>query len=82
MKSTFVYYLFIILPLIVLIAGVKTGVLSNEIFAVLLLTYAFVYRTIIGTLRLQAKGVVNNKNFNAILFPFSRAKYFRALYLP
>jgi hypothetical protein len=78
MKNIFIYYLAILLPWIPLEWFLKNG--ESTQFVVFLFLYIFVYRLFTDAYRLLAKGAIEKKDMWKVIVPFSRAKYFKALY--
>ena len=80
MKNIIVYYLSITVPLAALVYGAINKSINNSWFAVLILIYALIYRTITDYFRLRSKNIIDKKDFWKILKPGARAKYFKDLY--
>jgi hypothetical protein len=59
MKSTFVYYLLIFLPILCIIFLTREGYINSFEFITSLFTYLIVYRPVIDFLRLKSKGILN-----------------------
>ena len=82
MKNTFLYYLAVILPTILIVYLFRTKHIESGLFVGLLFFYLIVYRTFIDYLRLLSKNVIGKKDFWKILIPGFTFQYFRELYLP
>lgn len=79
MKNTFVYYLVIIVPLLLLVWAIKVS--PNNYWAIGILLYATVYRFLTDWLRLKSKGVEGDFQAWKLIIPLYRLKYFKKLYL-
>ena len=77
MKNLLLYYLAILAPISLLSWMGKT---HNDWFAVAMIFYALVYRTLIDGLRLAGKHLIKPTEIYKLLIPFSRSKFFRQLY--
>jgi len=77
MKSTALYYILIIIPLMLaaylVFAGFQTG------FIISLAMYVLIYRPVTDYYRLKSKGI--DIKFGEIYNPSVKSKYFKALYL-
>jgi hypothetical protein len=80
MKNTFLYYLVITAPLLILFILLLSHSISNSIFAILLITWAIIYRPILDGIRLINKGVINKNEIWKLFVPFWRYKWFKELY--
>ena len=77
MRHTFLYYLFVFLPVPALYwVAVKNPLL----FLLSLAIYGFLYRPIVDANRLIARGVIREEQFFEIFHPKSQVKYFRQLF--
>lgn len=63
MKSTFVYYLLVFLPIIGIIFLTREGYFNSFEFVTCLFTYVIVYRPVIDFLRLKSKGVLRTSDW-------------------
>ncbi len=80
MKNLLVYYFLIITPFALIIYSAKNNLISNTLVVILFFFYLLIYRTIIDYYRLRNKNAIEKNQFLNLLIPFSRMKYFRALY--
>ena len=80
MKNLLIYYIVIIAPLPLLVYCSKNNVVDSGWVGVLILIYAFPYRLLTDYYRLRSKAIIDKNNYWEIIKPFSRMKYFRALY--
>jgi hypothetical protein len=77
MKSLFVFYLEIILPIILILYLFK---INFSVLAVIcLFVYALLYRPLVDHQRLKTKGIIS-ESFWKLHIPLFRIKYFKALY--
>ena len=80
MKDLLTYYICIFLPIVLLVILIKTNLISNNWFAILLLLY-FLYRQCTDAWRLKALGVIDKLTFKTLVNPFLQMDYFNELYL-
>ena len=80
MRNTWVYYFFIIVPLLTVFIIAKKGWISNSEFVVLLFLYV-IYRQFTDAWRLKARGIIKEVNWKVIINPTLQVKYFKELYL-
>ena len=78
MTNTFVYYLVILIPLLLIVWAIKT--MENNYWAIGIILYATVYRFFTDWLRLKTKGVDDDFQAWKLLIPLYRIKYFKKLY--
>jgi hypothetical protein len=78
MKNIFVYYVAILLPIPFLIWISNTG--NSEWFAVLILTYAIPYRTLVDGLRLVNKKVLKWNEIWKLWVPWKFRELIKDLY--
>jgi len=81
MKNLFVYYLVILLPLVAIAFLTTANLINSTSFFVLLLSYVFVFRTIVDGKKLADNSVILQKDIWKMIIPGNRAKYFKELYL-
>ena len=81
MKNIKIYYLAILIPIVVLFLLFNFKLIDTTLFTILLLIYAFIYRTYTDSKRLLAKKVISKKNIWKFLIPGTRIEFFKELYL-
>lgn len=79
MKNTLLYYFLLIVPAAVLIIFWET--LPARTLVILLLTYVFIYRTLLDGYKLYSQGVIEKKEIWKLAIPGMRGKYLKELYL-
>ncbi len=82
LKNTWYYYIFSITPMVVLSYFAMTHQVPATLFCICLFIYLAIYRTVLDTLRLIHKGILEKKNFWKLLLPFSRVTYWKEIYFP
>ena len=80
MKSLFVFYLAIVLPLALLVLAAKQLSLTPGVFVLLLSIYVLVYHPLVSALRLIATNKIKKSDFWQLMIPFSNMKYFSFLF--
>lgn len=80
MKNLLLYYAAIFIPFFLIIYLSKVKLLDTDSFLVLLIVYAFIYRSITDYIRLKSKNIIDKKQFWTLFIPGTRIKYFRELY--
>jgi hypothetical protein len=78
MKSLFVYFLLVFLPIPFLVAIPYTS--YSNWFGLLLILYCIPYRITIDGMRLISKGVIKRTEIWKLLLPGQRFFYFKKLY--
>ena len=81
MKSLFIYYLAILLPVAVILFVYGKEMIGFTTFLVLILAYLLVYRTWTDGSRLAAKGIISKKDRWKMMLPGVHMKHFTELYL-
>jgi hypothetical protein len=79
MRNIVVYYFIILVPFFLLLFAAKWGLISSNLFLVLLLFYVL-YRQFTDVLRLLATGVIEKVTWKMIANPFLQIQYFKELY--
>jgi len=80
MKNSFVYYLTIFIPLIILNNLLQSDSIDATWFVISIFAYAFIYRMITDYYRLLSRHAIEKKDFWKLLIPGARFKYFKSLY--
>ena len=81
MKNTFIYYLTILTPIVLIIWLNKNESISSTYFVGTLFFYLFIFRTYIDGKRLSEKNIIPKKDIWKIIIPGKRIKHFKELYL-
>lgn len=79
-RNILIFYGLIFIPLAALVVSVKLGIVSAEIFIVLLLCYLFAYHPYISGRRLISMKKLDRKDFWRTFIPFWNTKYFKTLF--
>jgi hypothetical protein len=81
MKNLFVYYLFILIPIGLIIYLNQAELISTNVFVGLFFFYLLIYRTIVDGKRLSDKNIIPKKDIWKMIIPGNHVKYFKELYL-
>jgi hypothetical protein len=79
-KIFFIYYLFIAIPLIILVLGLKYQLYSSNGFVIGLAFYVFIYHPLVSGLRLLHKNKIKSSEFWRNFIPLWNTKYFTSLF--
>ncbi len=79
-KNIFSFYLLLLLPIAPLVLMAKAGYISNNLFVVLLFSYAFLYHPFVCGLRLVQNGKIRKQEFWKNFIPFWNDKYWTYLF--
>ena len=81
MKSTLVYYLYVLLPILLLIFLTREGYFDSFEFVFCLFSYVIIYRPVIDFLRLKSKGVLSTSDWGkGYLIGYITNRYFVQLF--
>jgi hypothetical protein len=80
MKSRYIYYSLIFLPLLLLIGASKYHYLNANVFVLLLAFYCFLYHPIVSGLRLISLKKIPKSEFWRNFIPFWNLRYFSDLF--
>ena len=79
-KNIFFFYLLLLLPISIIVLAAKYGYISSIIFALMLLTYVFLYHPFICGIRLVKSGKISRQDFWKNFIPFWNDKYWSFLF--
>lgn len=80
MKNLIIYYLFILIPIVALVWLFNSGEIGISFFAISILIYSLVYRTILDGMRLVVKNIIPKNDIWKMIIPGKRFIYFKELY--
>ncbi|TXI14388.1 MAG: hypothetical protein E6Q66_06700 [Pedobacter sp.] len=80
LKNISWFYLFIFLPMAILVTLACYNQINPIFFALLMMIYAFIYHPTISRIRLLAIGTIRKKDFTKTYIPFWNSKYFTQLF--
>ena len=80
LKNVFIFYLFLFIPLIILVLLAAQGLINSLTFFICLLIYALVYNPAICGMRLISMDKIKQSDFFKNFIPFWSKKYFKSLF--
>lgn len=80
LKNLVAFYIFISLPLALLVLGVQYHYIAGGLFTILFVTYSLLYHPFISGLRLVQNNKISKQDFWKNFIPFWNDKYWTFLF--